>query len=663
GTGAIEAIVLRLPELEAVPWNCTEAFNEMHGLRLLDFYKVMFSSGPKFLPNSLRIIHWSSYPSKSLPSSFEPRLLSKLEMCYSKLVRLWDGAKDLPNLKYADLSFSWELTSIPNFTRIPNLERLRLDGCKKLGEVHSSIAVLKKLKVLSLQNCKSIKSLPSKLEMDSLEYFSLWGCSELKNIPEFGEHMQNLKWIYLCDTAIEQIPSSIEHLVGLAELNVSDCKRLLGLPSAICNLKSLKILFGGGCSKLDKLPGDMESLEKLYLSASAMRELPRVAMKNLKKLSLSGPVDSRDGIWCGLDCLLGIRKSVDPDPWRLVLSSLTHSGSLTELYLCGCNIGEGAIPDDIGRLSSLKELKLSGNNFVSLPSSIRFLSELVYLELERCKRLERLPDLPSSKYLFVNVNDCTSLNGLSDPSKLSEGANVYDFGSSCVNCFRLVEEGGWIWINRIFAMILTMATCPDNSFFGPSHTHSFAWPSHTQRFVWPGSEIPEWFDNRSVGDSIIVELPLPPQTCSDWVGIALCVVFEDSEYLEYLDYSYLEIHTSPAVSTDWPKFEVGHLGSQHLWVFYLPRDNPRLKDASGSHRFSFEGHYHRISSFKSWKAPRKVSSIIKKCGARLVYQRDLEEFSRILKIPMPAALQASDDEEAGPIGSSGSGSSDDHDEP
>ncbi|XP_021802317.1 TMV resistance protein N-like [Prunus avium] len=673
GTGAIEAIVLRLPKFEAVPWNCTKAFNKMHGLRLLDFDNVVFSSCPKFLPNSLRIIHWSWYPSKSLPSGFEPHLLFELKMRHSKLVQLWDGAQDFPNLKYMHLGWSKNLTSIPDFTRIPNLEELHLFGCKKLGEVHPSIAVHKKLKVLTLTSCISIKSLPSKLEMDSLEFFSLWGCSKVKKIPEFGEHMQNLSKLFLYETAIEQIPSSIEHLVGLAKLDVSDCKRLLGLPSAICNLKSLKILLGGRCSKLDKLPGDMESLEELYLSGSAMRE-PLVAMKNLKNLSLRGPVDSRDGIWCGLDCLLGIRKSVDPDPWRLVLSSLTHSGSLTKLDLNDCNIGEGAIPDDIGCLSSLKELKLSGNNFVSLPSSIRFLSELVYLELERCKRLERLPDLPSSKYLFVNVNDCTSLNGLSDPSKLSEGANVYDLKFSCVNCFRLVEEGGWIWINRIFAMILTMATCPDNSFFGPSHTHRFAWLSCTHRFVWPGSEIPEWFDNRRVGDSIIVELPLPPQTCSDWVGIALCIVFEDSETCS--EYDYLEIYTSPMRSMDWtpmgsmdwPKFKVGHLGSQHLWVFYLPRDKSRLKDASGNHRFSFKGQYHMSSatscwSHKSWKAPRKVRSIIKKCGARLVYQRDLEEFSRILKIPKPAALQASDDEEAGPIGSSGSGSSDDHDEP
>ncbi|XP_008237625.2 PREDICTED: TMV resistance protein N-like [Prunus mume] len=639
GTGAIEAIVLRLPRLEAVPWNCTEAFNEMHGLRLLHFDNVMFSSGPKFLPNSLRIIQWSRYPSKSLPSSFEPHLLSKLEMRNSKLVRLWDGAKDFPNLKYMDLSYSDKLTNIPDFTRIPNLEKLNLNGCKKLGEVHPSIAVHKKLKWLEFYGCKSIKSLPSKLEMDSLECFSLSGCSKLKKIPEFGEHIQKLKKIYIHRTAIEQIPSSIEHLVGLHYLCISECKSLLGLPSAICKLKSLTRLAMPRCSKVDKLPGEMECLEELDLSGSAMRE-PLVAMKNLKILSLSGSVASSDGIGWGIDRIFGIRKNPDRERWGLVLSSLNRLGSLTELHLSDCNIGEGAIPDDIGYLSSLRELDLSGNNFVSLPSSIRFLSKLLYLRLQRCKGLQQLPDLPSfgvnvndgtslkmladpSKrpYLLIYVDDCTSLKRLSDPSKLSEGANVYDFDFSCLNCFRLVEEEGWI--NRMFAMIMRLAA-------------EGIYPIFNDAFiVWPASEIPEWFSNQSVGDSITVELPLPPppqSSCSsDWLGIALCVGFEDSEYLEDPGYDFLEIHHSRGQRES---LKVGHLGSQHLWVSYLPLYCPRRRKASSSQRFSFEGRY-GSNEYSGKKL--KTSSIIKKCGARLVYQRDLEEFSQILKIPKPVA--------------------------
>ncbi|CAL2276064.1 unnamed protein product [Prunus armeniaca] len=436
------------------------------------------------------------------------------------------------------------------------------------------------------------------------------------------DHVVGVHWIYLYETAIEQIPSSIEHLVGLVCLNINDCKSLLGLPSAICNLKSLRLLIGNGCSKVDKLPGEMECLEELDLRGSAMRE-PLVAMKNLKSLILS--------VRWGVDRIFGIRKNPDPERWGLVLSSLNRLGSLTILDLSDCNIGEGAIPDDIGCLSSLQELDLRGNNFVSLPSSIRFLSELQTLQLQRCKRLEQLPDLPSSKYVFVDVNDCTSLKRLSDPSKLSEGANVFDFRFSCLNCFRLVEEEGWI--NRIFAMIMRAAAevrYPDD------------------RIVCPGSEIPDWFDNRSVGDSIIVEPPLPPQTCSDWVGIALCVVFEDSEHLKHLGYNYFQIRCSWKLYDD--TFTVGDLRSQHLLVFYLPND-PYLRDASNSHQLSFEGHYWSNGSANK---ELKTSSIIKKYGARLVYKRDLEEFNRILKIPMPAVYGY--DDEAGPI-DSGSGSS------
>ncbi|CAL2276062.1 unnamed protein product [Prunus armeniaca] len=89
---------------------------------------------------------------------------------------------------------------------------------------------------------------------------------------------------------------------------------------------------------------------------------------------------------------------------------------------------------------------------------------------------------------------------------------------------------------------------------------------------------------------------------------------------------------------------VGDLSSQHLLVSYLPRDDP--------YRLSFDG------NFGSKKL--ETSSFIKKCRARVVYKRDLEEFSRILKIPMPAVYGY--DDEAGPI-DSGSGSSDNDDEP
>ncbi|KAL6269142.1 hypothetical protein ACE6H2_026053 [Prunus campanulata] len=549
GTGAIEAIGLHLPKLEEVHWN-TEAFSKMHGLRFLEFHKVIVSSGPKDLPNSLRIIRWSWYPSKSLPSSFEPRFLVELDMSHSKLSHLWDGAKVLPNLKFMDLSYSDQLTSTPDFTGIPNLEVLWLDSCTSLVEVHPSVAVLKKLKELELMECTDLNSLPSVVEMDSLEKFSLFGCSKVKNIRRFVEQLNDkldslsLHGILFVE---QQIRPSIEHLVGLKELNLQ------------------------GCTKINKM----------------------------------------------------------------VVSSLNRFTSLETLNLRFCNIGEGAILDDIGCLSSLKWLHLCGNDFVSLPSSIRFLSKLKYLGLSDCQRLERLPELPLN-IEGVDVRDCTSLKRLPDPSM--PGANLYDFRFTCLNCFKLVEED---WINAIFQMIRRAAM--EGMLF------------KNNGIVCPVFGILEWFGNPSVGDSITVELPLPPHPSnSDWVGIALCVVFDNSECFDspasLLGYEDFEIEVrSSQRYLDFSRhiFPAGNLVSEHLWVFYLPRDHPSLTDASTSHRFSFETHY--SPTFASGLEKLKTSSIIKECRARLVYKRDLEEFSHLMY-----------GDEAGPIGSRGSESSDDN---
>ncbi|KAL6269130.1 hypothetical protein ACE6H2_026041 [Prunus campanulata] len=549
GTGAIEAIGLRLPKLEEVNWNCTEAFSKMHGLRLLHFDNVIVSSAPTDLPNSLRTISWSWYPSKSLPSVLEPRFLVELRMCNSKLVQLWDGAKVLPNLTFMDLSYSDQLTSTPDFTGIPNLEVLLLEFCTSLVEVHPSFAVLKKLKDLRLIDCPIINSLPSEVEMDSLERFTLLGSPKVKNIRRFVEQLNNLSNLSLQGIAIEQIRPSIEHLVGLKGLNLM------------------------GCTKINKM----------------------------------------------------------------VVSSLNRFTSLEELNLSFCNIGEGAILDDIGCLSSLKHLDLFGNDFVSLPSSIRFLSKLVSLGLEGCKRLERLPDLPLN-IKTLTVDDCISLKRLPDPSR--PGANLYDFELFCLNCFKLVEEKDWI--NAIFEMIRRAAIegmlLKDNG------------------IVCPVFGILDWFGNPSVGDSITVELPLPPHpsNSSDWVGIAFCVVFYDSEYFDspasLLGYEFFKIKVRSSqryLDLSPHSFPARILVSEHLWVFYLPRDHPSLTDAS---RFSFETYY--SSHIDSGLEELKTSSIIKECRARLVYKRDLEEFSRLMYC-----------DEAGPIGSGGSGSSDEDDEP
>ncbi|KAM2576665.1 hypothetical protein TB2_002411 [Malus domestica] len=105
------------------------------------------------------------------------------------------------------------------------------------------------------------------------------------------------------------------------------------------------------------------------------------------------------------------------------------------------NLCEGAVPEDIGYLSSLEEFNLSGNNFVTLPESIRRLSKLSVLYLENCKSLRQLSVLPLNGTLYVFTDDSTSLSMLSvPPPKLGLYANLLEFSFSAVNCSGLVVD-------------------------------------------------------------------------------------------------------------------------------------------------------------------------------------------------------------------------------
>ncbi|BFG40925.1 hypothetical protein CerSpe_271990 [Prunus speciosa] len=450
-TNKIQGIALSMEKPEKADWNCV-AFSKMINLKFLEVDNVLISSIPIILPNSLRIMKWNWYPSKYLPSNFQPNKLVSLEMRSSKLVGLWDKGVDLPNLKYMDLSGSRNLATTPNFTGIPKLQVLDLGWCKNLVQIHPSIAFLKWLTYLFLHGCESVKSLPRELEMDSLKYFGVEGCSKLKKIPEFSGQMENLSMLILRGTPIEKLPSSIGRLVGLTFLDVSNCENLLGLPSEICNLKSLEVLNVDGCSYSDK------------------RRKNRLEMIN-KRIWMHHYSESRPiGLWRynpGFRSVSDLNKS--RFWWRLqrktfVLGSLDGLWSLKGLDLSDCGLCEGDIPVDIGCLSSLEELNLSRNNFVSLPASIGCLSKLKLLKVNGCQRLQQLPRLSFGlvengdfsaieiytddctslkmlpKSIEIYTDDCTSLKML--PKFGNKNGGKHFFNLSCVNCFGLVENEG-----------------------------------------------------------------------------------------------------------------------------------------------------------------------------------------------------------------------------
>ena len=79
-------------EENEVDWN-PEAFSKLCNLEFLRICNICLKRGPKDLPNNLRILDWSKYPSKCLPESFHPDELVQLHLPHSNIERLWIGMK------------------------------------------------------------------------------------------------------------------------------------------------------------------------------------------------------------------------------------------------------------------------------------------------------------------------------------------------------------------------------------------------------------------------------------------------------------------------------------------------------------------------------------------------------------------------------------------
>ncbi|XP_060671824.1 disease resistance protein RUN1-like [Ziziphus jujuba] len=145
------------------------------------------------------------------------------------------------NLKFIKLSHSQNLIKTPNFTWVPNLERLVLEGCRNLVEVHPSIGSLTKLRLLNLKDCSSLRSLPDFISMESLEICVLSGCSSLEKIPNVVGNMGNLSQFYLdgCGTTTKnQSKSTFQHL-GDHQLNIRKWNNLGCLLFNIPNVTKL----------------------------------------------------------------------------------------------------------------------------------------------------------------------------------------------------------------------------------------------------------------------------------------------------------------------------------------------------------------------------------------------------------------------------------------
>ncbi|PPD68853.1 hypothetical protein GOBAR_DD34264 [Gossypium barbadense] len=431
-----------------------------------------------------------------------------------KRCRLWKEmdvhhvlTKNTPlfNLKMINLKGSQNLIKTPDFTTAPKLEALIMEGCTRLVDVHPSIGVLKSLKLLNLRDCKSLRSLPTKIGMESLETLILSGCSNLARFPEIDGKMEHLKTLHLSGCyKVEYLPESLHQAKFLEELDLSKTA-IKEPPSFISQLKNLEVLSFSGC----KGPSykSRPNLPFLFNVIQGRRTNPIApVLPLLSGLSSLRKLNLRDCNLCEGDIprdISDLSSLIDLDlsgnNFISIPASLTRLSKLKFLDLSNCNmctLGEA----DIHGLSSLSYLYLRGNNFITIPLALTQLCRLNFLGLSNCKMLKSLPELLTS----MCINGCSSLEVVASPSKvrnLVEGGYIF-----AINCFKLAEN-----INAL-TLLKKYLKASANSIKNFTIT-------------MPGSEIPEWFSQQKNDSSI----QIPLRKDSQWIGVASCCIFINND--------------------------------------------------------------------------------------------------------------------------------------
>jgi hypothetical protein len=289
---------------------------------------------------------------------------------------------------------------------------------------------------------------------------------------------------------------------NLKVLNVALCRRLKSVHPSVFSLDNLVRLDLSICPSLTTFTSNSHSSSLHYLSLGLCR--------NLRKFSVT-------------------------------------LENIIELDLTAVPIN--ALPASFGFQSRLETLVLKLSEIESIPSSIKNLTRLRKLDIQRCEKILALPELPSS--LETLLVECKSLKTVLFPSTAAEQFKENKKRAEFWNCLNL-DERSLTNIGLTFQINLMKFTYQHLSTLEHNYVESYvdykdnfaSYQSYVEYkynfadyqavYVYPGSSVPEWFKYKTTKDDMIVDLS-PPHV-SPLLGFVFCFILaEDSEYCEQFE--------------------------------------------------------------------------------------------------------------------------------
>ncbi|KAK7350579.1 hypothetical protein VNO77_09355 [Canavalia gladiata] len=209
GTKSIEGLALKLNGTNSDSFKAN-AFKEMKILRLLQLHHVQLSGDYAFLSKLLRWVYWLGFPLEYIPDNFNLERVVVIDIRCSNLRRFWKKPQLLKELKILNLSHSKNLMETPDFSKLPNLEKLILKDCPNLRKVHQSIGGLSNLLLINLKDCTNLGNIPRiTYKLKSVKTLILSGCLKIDKLEEDIVQMESLTTLIADNTAVKQVPFSL----------------------------------------------------------------------------------------------------------------------------------------------------------------------------------------------------------------------------------------------------------------------------------------------------------------------------------------------------------------------------------------------------------------------------------------------------------------------
>uniref|UniRef100_M4DII4 TIR domain-containing protein n=1 Tax=Brassica campestris TaxID=3711 RepID=M4DII4_BRACM len=520
--------------------NLTEFLVDVSGLKSLEKLFLSGCSNLSVLPENigdmpcLKELLLGDTAIKNLPES-----ISRLKKLVKLSLKGCRSIQELPlcigmlaSLEELNLTAT-ALQNLPSsIGELKNLQKLYLMHCASLSKLPDTINELKSLKKLFI-NGSVVEELPlNPGSLPSLTDFSAGGCKHLKQVPSSIGGLNSLLDLELDWTPIETLPKEIGDLYFIRKLVLRNCKSLKVLPESIGDMDTLHSLFLEGsnieklpesfgklenlvllrmnnCKKIKRLPesfGDLKSLHHLFIQETLVVELPE-SFGNLSKLVTLKMLKKP---------LFRSCESDSTPSFVEVPSSFSNLLLLEELDARSWGIC-GKIPDVLGKLTSLKILKLGNNYFHSLPSSLEGLLNLRELSLYDCRELKCLPPVPCNLEQ-LNLANCFSLESISDLSKLKILHEL-----NLTNCDKVDDIPGLEHLKALKR--LYMSGCNSKCSYEVKKRLSKASLKMMVNLSLPGNRIPVWFSqgplrystqpNRELRGVILAVVVALEQECKD----------------------------------------------------------------------------------------------------------------------------------------------------